>query len=82
MERSLLIRGGSMYKRIVKLDRDPSWNSQDIERANILESRWIAKGICEEERTLLLPCAVWKSKFPGIVYNDTIELKLLQLSNM
>lgn len=81
MNRSLLVRGGCMYKRIVTLENDPIWNLQDIERANTLEARWIAKGVCEEERRQLLPCAVWKAKFPGIIYNDAIESRLIMLQS-
>ncbi len=77
--RTFLVRGGNIYKRIVKLDLDPIWNSQDIERANILEARWISKGVCEEERRQLLPCAIWKAKFPGIIYTDAIESRLVVL---
>ena len=76
---TMLVRGKRMEPWIVKPERDPVWNSEDWERAATYESRWISLGVSEKERRELLPCAIWKAKFPGLQYSPLIESKLRSL---
>ncbi len=65
---------------ILKPEGDPVWNEDDWARAATLEIRWISLGVSEKERRDLLPCAIWKSKFPGLQYGSLIESKLRTLA--
>jgi hypothetical protein len=58
---------------------DPTWTEEDITRARIFDLRWIRLGVSHEDRAKLVPIAVWKRKFPGLVYPVEIEewLKIL-----
>lgn len=76
----MLLRGGRVYEWIQVPEGDPTWNAEDWGRAKTLEARWIALGISEQDRRQLLPCAVWKAKFPGLQYNPLIESKLRALA--
>lgn len=58
---------------------DPTWTEEDIARARTLDLRWIRLGVCYEDRAKLIPVAVWKQKFPGLVYPSEIEAKLKTL---
>lgn len=71
----MLIRG-KITNWFIRPDPDDTWNDEDWSRANALEARWLAKGLTEEERRLLLPCAVWSKKFPGIMFQDYIMERL------
>ncbi len=75
----MLVRAGKFMRWIVKPDGDPIWNSADWGRAATLEARFTQLGICEEERRQLIPCAVWKAKFPGLIYSPAVESKLQSL---
>ena len=55
---------------------DPTWTKEDIARARTLDLRWIRLGVTREDRARLIPVAVWKQKFPGLVYPPEIEEKL------
>lgn len=66
---------------IIQPDGDPSWNKEDWARAKTLEARWIHRGLCEQERILLIPCAVWKKKFPGMHFRKDIMDRLCSLEN-
>lgn len=74
-----MIRAGQIQTWCVQPDRDPTWTETDWARACTLEARWKAKEVSEEERIRLLPCAVWKRKFPGLLYSAPIESRLQQL---
>jgi hypothetical protein len=74
-----MIRGGRIFPWIVKPEGDASWSRTDWSRARTLEARLNSMGISEEERRSLIPCAVWKAKFPGLTYTDSIETRLAQV---
>ena len=73
------VRGNQLVSHVLKEEGDPVWNSEDWGRYATFDARWASLGVSEYERTQLLPCAVWKSKFPGMVYNPTIESRLRTL---
>jgi hypothetical protein len=75
----MLTRAGKRMHWIVKPEGDATWNQMDWGTAATLEARWAQMGICEEERRQLIPCAVWKAKFPGLTYTPAIESKLQAL---
>ena len=58
---------------------DPTWTEEDIARARTLDLRWIRLGVSHEDRAKLIPVAVWKQKFSGLVYSFEIEEKLKTL---
>jgi hypothetical protein len=58
---------------------DPVWTLEDVVRARTLDARWIALGIPHSDRAKLVPAAVWKQKFPGLVYVADIEATLKTL---
>jgi len=58
---------------------DPVWTLEDVVRARTLDARWIALGIPHSDRSKLVPAAVWKQKFPGLVYPADIEATLKTL---
>jgi hypothetical protein len=74
-----ILRGGKLVQLYVKPEGDPTWTEQDWARSQTLEARWIAEGVSEKERERLLPCAVWKAKFPGLTYSPAVESRLQQL---
>lgn len=76
----MLVRGHQMRPWILKPDQDPCWNTEDWGRAATLEMRWTALGVSEKDRRELLPCAIWKAKFPGLTYNPIVESKLRSLA--
>ena len=76
----VLVRGGKMSMWLVKPDGDATWSAEDWGTAATLEARWKSKGVTEEERLRLVPCAVWLKKFPGLVYSDDILERLEQLA--
>ena len=71
----MLVRG-KITNWFIQPDHDDTWNDEDWSRARTLEARWIAKGLTEEERRRLLPCAVWRKKFPGILFHEDIMKRL------
>ena len=74
----IIQRGGQL--RVVSLmATDPMWMPGDYGRAVTLEARWSAMGVSEEERGLLLPCAVWLAKFPGTLYSEGTMARLTAL---
>jgi hypothetical protein len=77
---SMLIRGTFAMPWILKPDGDPSWTEDDWGRAATLEIRWTHMGVSELDRRILLPCAVWKAKFPGLQYSALVESKLRALA--
>lgn len=58
---------------------DPSWTAEDIARARTLDARWITIGVPHMDRAKLVPLAVWKHKFPGLVYPAELEEQLKSL---
>jgi hypothetical protein len=76
----ILVRETQAKPWILKPERDPCWNVEDWGRAATLEMRWIGMGVSEKDRRELIPCAIWKAKFPGLQYNPFIESKLRTLA--
>jgi hypothetical protein len=72
----MLVRAGKFVPWVVKPEGDTVWTTDDWARAATLEARFIQLGLCEEERRQLIPCAVWKAKFPGLTYTPVVEHKL------
>jgi hypothetical protein len=71
-------RGGCL--RILSASAsDPLWLPSDYGRAAALEARWVSLNVPAEERTALLPCAVWLAKFPGTQYSDAVMARLSEL---
>jgi len=62
-----------------KGETDLVWTLEDIARARTLDARFIALGVPHVDRAKLVPAAVWKQKFPGLVYALDIEIKLKSL---
>ena len=75
------VRGARLYPWILKPDGDSTWVVEDWERARALEARLCHMGVAEEERARLIPCAVWKTKFPGLTYTSDVEARLGTLLN-
>lgn len=75
----MLVRAGKMMPWVVRPEGDATWTETDWGRAATLEARLSSLGLCEEERKQLIPCAVWKAKFPGLTYSPQIEYKLSQV---
>ena len=76
----MLVRGGKLMHWVLKPEGDPIWSKDDWGRAATLEARWLARGICETDRSRLLPCAVWRAKFPGTTYDTETMRRLEELS--
>jgi hypothetical protein len=74
----MLLRGGKLRNWSIKPEGDPTWTHEDWCRARTLEARWADKGVSEADRRTLIPCAVWKAKFPGLQYPDHIERALTE----
>jgi len=72
------VRGGVILP-VWKGDIDPVWTIEDIVRARTLDARFIALGVPHIDRAKLVPAAVWKQKFPGLVYAPDIEATLKTL---
>jgi len=64
---------------MVRAEGDATWTETDVARAGTLEARWKMLGVSEEERRRLIPCAVWKARFPGLVYPEDIETRLREM---
>jgi hypothetical protein len=75
----MLCRGGKLSRYILKLPTDPTWSAEDYGRAAALEARWKCLGVCEEERKRLIPCAVWRAKYPATQYPAAILARLDEL---
>lgn len=75
----MLSRGGKLIRWFVRVEGDTTWTDDDNARAGTLEARWKMHGISEDERRRLIPCAVWKQRFPGLVYPDEIMKRLEEL---
>jgi hypothetical protein len=73
------VRGNKLISHVLKEGGDRVWNREDWGRYATFDARWTSMGVSEYERAQLLPCAVWKSKFPGMTYNPTIESRLRSL---
>lgn len=76
----MLVRGGQLSRWIMKPDGDLTWSEMDWGRAATLEAKWRMAGVSEEERRMLIPCAVWLAKFPGLRLQDTVMDRLRALS--
>jgi hypothetical protein len=76
----MLSRGGTLIRWMVRAEGDATWTETDVARAGTLEARWKMLGVSEEERRRLIPCAVWKARFPGLVYPDEIMKRLEELA--
>ena len=76
----MLHRGGKLVLIFVKPDADPCWSAADMCRAATFEARWASMGVSEDERRRLLPCAIWKAKWPETVFHDTVMKRLEELS--
>lgn len=74
----MLVRG-KMSFWLVKPEAEDIWNDIDWARARTLEARWLSKGVLEEERRTLLPCAIWLKKFPGTGFRQDILERLRSL---
>lgn len=74
-----LICGTSLLPWCIKPDGDMTWNKTDWARAQTLETRFHRLGINEDERRYLVPAAVWRMKWPGMVFSDTIMKRLDEL---
>jgi len=72
------VRGGVILP-VWKGETDPVWALEDIVRARTLDARFIALGVPHSDRAKLVPAAVWKQKFPGLMYAPDIETKLKSL---
>ena len=79
MNQEMFCRGGTLGRWIVRPEGDATWNADDWARAATLEARWKARGVCEEERKRLVPCAVLKRKWAGTVFEASIESRLHEL---
>jgi hypothetical protein len=74
-----LLCGNSMRPWCIKPDGDTTWNHSDWVRAQTLEIRFHRLGVNEAERRILVPAAVWRMKWPGMVFSDTIMNRLREL---
>ena len=68
-----------MILPVWKGDVDPVWTLEDVTRARTLDARFIVLGVPHADRAKLVPAAVWKQKFPGLVYAPDIEATLKTL---
>jgi hypothetical protein len=68
-----------MIQSVWKGDVDPVWTVEDIARARTLDARFIRLGVPHVDRAKLVPAAVWKQKFHGLVYAPDIEATLKTL---
>ena len=75
-----MFRGGVVVPLRVQPDGDATWSANDWARAATLEARWFSSGVSEEERRMLLPCAVLRAKFPGIAFHPFVETRLRELA--
>jgi hypothetical protein len=76
---SMLVCGNSISPWCVKPDGDMTWNRGDWGRAQTLEIRFHRLGVKEEERRVLIPAAVWRTKYPGMRFADDIMKRLDEL---
>lgn len=72
----MIARGGKLHPWIVKPVGDPSWSAADWARAATLDARFAAAGLKEAERRQLVPCAIFKAKFPETTYAELVEKRL------
>ena len=77
----MLVRGGKLIHWVMRPAGDTVWSVGDWATAQTLEARWQAKGVSEEERRRLLPCAVWNAKWPGMSFTPSITSRLNELAN-
>lgn len=77
----MLVRGNKCVPWILKPDGEPVWNNEDWGRAATLEIKFQSKGVSEDERRKLIPCAVLKHKYPGIMFQPYIEQRLSELAS-
>ena len=75
----MIARGGKLMPWIVRPVADPSWSPADLARAATLEARFAALGLREEERRLLVPCAVLRAKWPETRFPTEIEEKFASI---
>jgi hypothetical protein len=75
----MLVRGNTFTPWLVKPDGDPTWSAADWGRAATLEARWKMMGVREDERRRLLPAAIWRAKFPGMIYSADVMCRLDEL---
>jgi hypothetical protein len=76
-----VIRGNRQYTYSSdKEDIDPTWTSEDKARALTVAARLASKGVEADELDRLIRCIVWKSKFPGLIYEDVIEQRIQSLT--
>jgi hypothetical protein len=76
----MLHRGGQLSKWIVKPEKDGLWSEVDNARAALLEARWKARGVREDERKTLIPCAIMKARWPDTRFSAAIETRLIELA--
>ncbi len=79
MSAKIVCRGGKLIPWIVQPDGDPTWSAADWGRAATLEARFARMGVSEMERRRLVPCAVWKAKWPETTFCATTERRLAPL---
>ena len=70
-----IVRGNRIYE-FAEEELDACWNREDRERFWTLRARFP-----HESKEVIL-CMAWKRKFPGLVYDSTIELNLRQLQKI
>ena len=75
----MLVRGGKLMHYVLKPHGEPTWSASDYGRAATLEARWQSCGVVEDERRRLLPCAVWRAKWPGTSFPDKLMARLKEL---
>jgi hypothetical protein len=75
----MLVRGNNITPWLLRAEGAPVWSSADWGRAATLEARWKTLSVREDERRRLIPCAVWRAKFPGLIFTDDIMTRLKEL---
>ena len=63
---------GNRWIQVADHCADPCWNREDLARYYTLLARFQHRGREAVE------CMVWKAKFPGLVYNDTVEKLIVE----
>jgi hypothetical protein len=64
------IRGNTIHAIVTQDPLDPCWNLEDCARFATLQARFATQPAMTLD---VLQCMVWKAKFPGLVYADSVE---------
>jgi len=73
-----LLRNGVNIR--VDLEEDPCWNKQDIWKARNLWARFKTMGYSNRDCSTYASASVWKTKWNGMQYSQTIEKSLENMS--